>query len=376
MGTELEVNATRGADGPMLQIWVREPELVGKSARLKIELVAKVKRSSPVHGQRVLLDRDLTLASGLNLVRLGKELDGLYCYSGGKLDLEIKSTLKVDDGVFFDSSIETDLSSLCELPPRAAVGADHKRVHSPADRFNFIANLRAIPAAARIKVLWMLLVGLPLIVGNALLGTRDQFVPESQTWFYDHSDSDGEGESPLVKALMGSGGLGLALWAAIRRQLQQYMRFGARLPKDPLRRDLRCRVADMVEGETRVLLQHATLRIVAYNREHGQYTAKEKNGKQTRTVTRSFTENARGIVLHEQALAFVPANAPLAEHVEGEIDFAPMFDALYPPFRVQASHGLSLMLEAQLIHPDYVDHDIELEVNDGHVRPEDFYGRA
>jgi hypothetical protein len=158
-------------------------------------------------------------------------------------------------------------------------------VHSPRDRFSFIANLRAIPAKSRAIVLWLVIVGLPVIALNAVVGVRDQFVPDSQVWFYDHRGDDGS-ESPLMKALMGSGGVGMALWLAIRRQLQKYMRFEARLPvAGQITRGSRCRVADMIEGVARVPLQQARVRVVAFNREHGQYTATEGSGKNKRFVT-------------------------------------------------------------------------------------------
>lgn len=361
MGGAVEASVERGPDGCLMQLWVRDPELVGKRATLKVQQHAKVKRSSPVHKQRALAEREFTLQPGQNTWPLGAVLQDAFAYRGGKLDLEVTAHVEIDDGIIFDTKIELDLTAHCALPPRAEVPAAHAALHSPPDRFNFFANLRAIPAKARMVVIWLLVIGLPVVLGNALLGTRDQFVPESQVWFYDHSGDDGS-ESPLMKALAGSGAAGLALWLAIRRQLQKYMRFEGRLPPGTrIARGARCRAADMVEGQARVALQHSTLRVVAYNREHGQYTAREKSGKTTRTVTRSFCENARAVVLYEKSLAYVPANMPLAGYLDGEVDFSPMFDALYPPFMIGDSHGLSLRLEVQLLHPEFVDQDIELD---------------
>ena len=44
-------------------------------------------------------------------------------------------------------------------------------------------------------------------------------------WLYSHYDGDGGSESPLVKALFGSGALGAGVWFLIRRQLRKYMKF-------------------------------------------------------------------------------------------------------------------------------------------------------
>lgn len=369
MSDELEASVVRGPDGCLVQISVRDPELAGKKGSLKIEQTAKVKRSSPVHKSQVLAERDFTLQFGQNLLRLGDVLDAVFAYSGHKLDLELKARIEIDDGLIFDTKLELDLTRHCALPPRSQV-PDHKGVHSPADRFSFIANLRAIPGKARMIVLWLIFVGVPVVLVNAAVGARDQFVPESQVWFYDHSGDDGS-ESPLMKALMGSGGVGIALWLAIRRQLQKYMRFEAKVP-GKVQRGARVRASDMIAGQARVPLQQTTVRVVAYNQEHGQYRATEGSGKNKRTVTKSFTDNGRGVVLYEQLLAYVPANVALAEYLDGEVDFTALFDALYPPFMIGGSHGLSLKLEAQLLHPDYVDQDIELDP--GHVEVREFYG--
>lgn len=362
-----------GSLGGVVQLLVSEPGLVGKSGTLKVEQVAHVKRSSPVHARKTLAERHFTLAYGLNRIAIGDVVEELYTYSGSKLDLRLTAHIQIDDGVIFDTTLQIDLGTACRLPGRSEVPKEFASVHSPKDRFNFFANLRAIPAKARLLVLWLMAIGIPVIAFNLLVGTRDQFVPESQTWFYDHSDSDGEGESPLFKALMGSGVVGVGLWAAIRRQLQKYMRFDARLPDGQIYRDLRVPANQLIEGEARVALQHAVARVVAYNREHGQYTKQEKDGKSTKTVTKNFTENGRGVVLYEQALAYVPANAALRDYLQGEVHFAPLFDALYPPCRISSTHGLSLQFEAQLIHPEFVDHDIELPCEDSRVQRKAFY---
>lgn len=371
MGEKLEVVASRESDGCVLQVWVRDPDLVGKRARLVVAQRAKVKRSSPVHREKTLFEHDLVLGHGQNRVELGGRLDGAFIYVGEDLDLELTGTLKVDDGVLFDTSVEIDLSRVCRLPPRSAAKETAKAVHSPRDRFDFFANLRAIPPAARAKVLWLLIVGVPIVVGNALLGTRDQFVPESRVWFYDHSDSDGESESPLMKALMGSGAAGAAIWALVVAQLRRYMTFSATRPDAHVRRDTRWQPAAMVSGQARVPLQQSTLRVVAYNREHGQYTKTEKNGKSNRTVTKDFVSDACGVVLYQRLLPHVPANVDLKGYLDGEAELRGVFESLYPPTMLGDKHGLSIQFEVQLLHPEYVDQEVVLGAVT--LDAEDFY---
>ena len=361
MSDKIEASVQRGPDGCVVLLWVRDPDLVGKSGVLNVMLHAKVKRSSPVHKERSLAERRFTLTAGQNRFALGEALDECFLYRGHHLDLLPSAKIEIDDGMIFDTKLELDLGPVSRLPARTEAAKDHASVHSPRDRFNFIANLRAIPAKARLMVIWMIVVGVPVVLVNAAVGARDQFVPDSQVWFYDHRGDDGS-ESPLMKALMGSGGVGMVLWLAIRRQLQQYMRFNAKLPlAGRLERGARCRASEIVSGQARVALEQATVRVVAYNQEHGQYTASEGSGKNKRTVTKTFTSSARGIVLYEQLLAYVPPNMPLDGYLDGEVDFTPIFDALYPPWMMGGTHGLSVQLEAQLVHPQFVDQEVQLE---------------
>ena len=54
----------------------------------------------------------------------------------------------------------------------------------------------------------------------------------------------------------------------------------------------------------------------------------------------------------------IAARAPIAPHFDGPIDFGPMFAALYPPFTVSKTHGLSVHWEVQLLHPEFVDQEL------------------
>jgi hypothetical protein len=360
MAEGIRISSRQDADGSChVELHVSDPDLAGKRATVRIERRAKVKRSNPVHKSEVLVERDIALVAGVQAVPIGDAIAGVFCYAGADLDLGLVARVTVDDGVIFDTKVEVDLPDLGALPPRSQV-PDARSVHSPPDRFDFFANLRAIPVKARAIVLGLLLVGGPVIAINALVGVRDQFQPEDRVWFYDHTGDDGS-ESPAVKALAGSGAVGMALWLAIRAQLRKYMRFEARWPLARLERGSRCRADEIVSGEAGVALEQVRVRVVAYNREHGQHRVEEGSGKNRRTVTREFTSDGRGVVLFDRLLPYVPAGDRLAAHLDAEIEFAPVFDALYPPCRIGGTHGLSLAVEAQLLHPAYVDHDVVLD---------------
>jgi hypothetical protein len=157
-----------------------------------------------------------------------------------------------------------------------------------------------------------------------------------------------------MKALAGSGALGAAIWAGIRVQLRTYMRFVLKPHTSP-QRGQRLALRDLVDGLARVDLEDITLRVVACNRECGQY----KRGSGTKERTVSFKDATRAVKLYERHIALVPANMPLAMYLDGEIDFEPMFGDLYPPLAVGTSHGIQVAWEVQLLHPKFVDHERE-----------------
>jgi hypothetical protein len=358
-------------DGLRLRLQVSDADLAGKQARFSVVQRFRCKVDSPVHKSRVLSEHEITLRAGEQELALGPVPADVFCYVGEKLDIELGGWLELDDGVFFDTKLDVAITPPSTLPPRRKAPVDSKSVHSPGDDFDFFANLRAIPSKARLIVIWLMLVGIPVVAANAALGVRDQFVPDSQVWFYDHSGDDGS-ESPLLKGMAGSGVVGFGLWMAIRRQLQRYMTFEAKLPAGRLRRGLACRPGELIGGQAGVALEQVRVRLVAYNREHGQYTKQEKDGNSTKTVTKSFTQEAGGVVLYDELLFHVPANKPIAQVLTGEVVFDGLFDSLYPPLMQDDTHGLDLQLEAQLLHPEFVDQDVELPVESRALAFEDF----
>ena len=68
----------------------------------------------------------------------------------------------------------------------------------------------AIPIESRFLTIILFAVGCVVVAANMLIGIHDQFSPEELTWMYSHVQADGEGSTPLVNALVDSGGLGVS----------------------------------------------------------------------------------------------------------------------------------------------------------------------
>ena len=274
-----------------------------------------------------------------------------YAFQGQHIDIRLLARLRVDDGVIFDTTLEAPL----ELPQRRPLAntVQASAWIEPPDQYSLAANLRALSPKDRFIAKVLLAIAGVVGAGNAAVGVHDQFVPDTQILWYDHHGDDGS-ESPIMKSLAGSGFLGVGLWIAIRARLRRYMRIGLAPGLATPRRGERVAARNLVEGEARVPLERSTLRVVAANREKGQY--REKSGKETKT--KSFSHPLQAVVLFEQFLAHVPAGSALSDHLDGDVDFEPIFTDLLPPLTAGGSHGIDVVWEVQLLHPDFVDQEL------------------
>ena len=325
---------------------------IGKRADIEIKLEVETRRSRGVNADKSLHKQTLVLTQTSFELPLPASVRSAYCYESPALRVAIKLHLKIDDGILFDTKLVTEIARPLPRPPAPSV--DAAKLIEPADKFDFSANLKAIPPHNRLIVLALSALAVVLIGVNSLLGVHDQFTANTAVYWYDHSGSDGDSESPMLKSLIGSGGLGLAVWFAIRRQFRRYMQIQLRPGVKFPRRGQRLLARDLIHGSARVPLEKATLRVVAVNDEKGQY----KDGSGTKERTVSFTTPVRGVLIYEQFLPYLPARTPVETYLEGELDFALVFDQLYPPVKPCNSHGIDLRWEVQLLHPLFVDQEL------------------
>ena len=325
--------------------------LLGHDAKLSLRIQVDVKRASGVDSSESLLELPLRVSATRLRVPLAQFPAHAYAFQGEHIDIRLLARLRVDDGVIFDTTLEAPL----ELPLRRPLANTMQATAwiEPPDHYSLAANLRALSPKDRLIAKLLLALAGVVGAGNAAIGVHDQFVPESQVYWYDHTGDDGS-ESPVIKSLAGSGFLGVGLWIAIRARLRRYMRIGLASGVATPRRGERLAARRLVEGEARVPLERGTLRVVAANREKGQY--REKSGKETKT--RSFSHPLQAVVLFEQFLAHVPAGSPIEDHLDGDVDFEPIFTDLLPPLTVGSSHGIDVAWEVQLLHPDFVDQEL------------------
>ena len=151
--------------------------------------------------------------------------DHPFQYDGKEIEIQYFGELVINDELIRkDTSVQKNLP--VEALKKPDVLSNINELIEPKDIFSFSKNLMSIITHNKIATLGLLVIGLVVIVVNMLIGFHDQFSPEHATYLYSHFDSDGDGSSPLAKALGGCGAIGAAIWFAIRRQLRKYMTFG------------------------------------------------------------------------------------------------------------------------------------------------------
>ena len=335
-----------------VQIQIFSEDSMGRDATFVLSQRARVKDHAPVHESKSLYRHNFrTDQRTITFTFPTSEFSG-FCYDGSQIEIEYQGVLKIDDAIFFDTKVTEEVTYNLLKKPKIRRDADE--LIDPKDHFNFFTNLRAIPIRNQLATLVLLFVGGIVITVNSVIGCHDQVSLESQTYLYSHTDSDGDSASPLMQSLMGSGAAGLALWWAIRRELRKYMKFRFKSVPGRIDRTTSVPIERLVHGSTRVELNDVTLRVVACNLEKGQYM--RGSGSDRRTI--SFSEPVQGVLLYEHKARTIPRKQPVENYFPGNVEFAAMFDALYPPAVVSESHGLFVYWEVQLVLDKFVDQEL------------------
>jgi len=146
---------------------------VGRRATPVFERVVEVKDSSPVHGRMKLWETEFQVRVreqefAVPRPRLARGFD----YVGQHIDIRLESKLTVDDGVLFDTTVE-GVHQLGVLD-RPRLDGRAKDLVEPADAFEFLTNLNAIPRHSQLITIGLLVVGGLVVVVNALVGLHDQ----------------------------------------------------------------------------------------------------------------------------------------------------------------------------------------------------------
>jgi hypothetical protein len=339
------------AGGPQgigaVRIEVFDSSLIGQEADLQFRITGEVKKQHGLDASWDCPAQTLTLAAN-QVVDLPEVLATAYPFQGKNLHARVTATLKLK-GRWFGELAEHELGVVERAEASAESHAD------PRDSFDLAKNFKILPPTARLKLIGLFIAGLLVVVANLLVGYHDQHVTDPRdAYLYDKIGKKGRSESPLVKALLGSGGLGLGIFLAIRRQLLRYFTLEPRAGR-VVGRGGRIAINALVFGRAEVDLEGLTLRVVAINAERGQYRVKQKKG----WATKSFRVPVRAVVLFSQPLPPMKEGQLLEHVLFGEVDVEPAYEQLLPPCEIDAETGIDVGIEIQLSHADLLDNEIE-----------------
>ncbi|MCD5380847.1 hypothetical protein LR004_02870 [Candidatus Gracilibacteria bacterium] len=332
-------------------------EMYGKKVNFGIISKVQVIDGSAVNTQKTIFKHTFVVQSSTEDIIVDMSKYKNFSYNGTNINIVLFSELVIDDAIIFDTKITKQIESSLFIKPK--VSSNSELIINPKDSFNLIENIKAVSTDSMIKLFGLSLLGGVVILVNMLVGIHDQFTIESQTYLYSHHDSDGDANSPLVDALIGSGALGIFVWRMMKKQLRKYMSFGIRKIKFLGTRDKKYKIRDIVKGKSRVDLKNIELRIVACNMEKGQYI--RGSGSNRRTV--SFVEPIRAVSLYSKKIDFIPRNVDVGEYLDGEVSFEKMYKSLYPEQRVSETHGLTVHWEIQLLHKKFIDQELIGDAN-------------
>ena len=358
--------------GIELKIEVTDTALLGKDSTLTIGKEVFVKDSRPVHKNKEFKTIDFQVSRSQK-IKISKETlqstDGSFPYSGSKIKIQTFAEVKVKNGIIFNLTKRVSLSDhlSSSLPKRAKVKNNAKELIDPKDTFNIFKNLSAIPSENQLLTFFITCFGTASFLFNLYVGYHDQMVPEHETWFYSHYDSDGDGSSPLVKALGICSSIAFFTWLGIKKQLKKYMAFHFKAKIRKVSRESTVNVSKLITGQSRIDLIDSVLRVVACNMEKGQYV--RGYGSSRRTI--SFSHPNRAVLLYSKKIPIIPAGTPIHQYFDEEISFKPMFECLYPRQMAKDTHGLDLVWEVQLLVDDLIDQEL-IGNNDAFIN-EDFY---
>lgn len=339
-------------DKLVCKVAVHDHDLLGKPAKLKLVRTVDVADSEGISASDQFDIAEIAQLEARHEFEVSRESLKAFTYRGKAISIRIAIRLAIDDGMIYDTKIDESIELAIGSKP--SVSDNAQGLVEPDDAFSFATNFKAIPHVNRAITIALVLVGGIVITVNSLIAWHDENAARGTAFIYSKYDSDGKKRSPLLESLVGSGTAGVMVAAAIKTQLRKYMRFDLKKRPGTIRFGDRIPVRDLVTGRSRIELKDIVVRIVACNFEKGQYT--RGSGSQQRTV--SFSQPVRAVVLYEKKIASVPPKKAIENELDGEIDFSPMFQALYPPQNVSSTHGLTVHWEMQLIHDELVDQEV------------------
>lgn len=370
--TKLELRLEPGDPGREIVADIR-PVLsrqAGRKARFRLLLRSEADVPAAVNRKRVLLEKSFTVRDSLHTFRFRCPPD-LYSFVGEKIRMFVSGHLYVNEARVKD----TKLGKRLEVPFDR--GDDHLQedpgeVLSPDDQWTYSAQWSALRLEQKRKI-YLHWASLPFTLGLMIyLGSQAELDPVLIR-------SRGIGGVDWWGVFLFIAGICWCLYASIgvvNRAFRDWL--VPRKGRPPLivpggsdekriHPATRSTIADWLKGTVGTDTRNLRLRVVAANIEN--YKCKiyvtDSEGR-TRERTETCRHPCRAVVLYDREFDEISAGTGFESVFTDPLDFSPVFTDLYPPQVIGSArgrrgrrrvptHGVSLRLEFQLLHPERLD---------------------
>lgn len=323
------------ADRVVFHIEALDPSILEHESRFRVMRYVAVHDSRAVNDTSVLFEHVLTWNGDRCELPVSLSRFGIYSYSGADIDVHVQALLHVDDALIFDTKINARFD--LPLASRPAVNQNPHLVIEPNDIYSFFDNFQAVPQNAQIKIV---AVGSILAIAGVAIAVVAA-VNYNLILF-------------LITVVVGVI-VAIKFSHLVKGQLRAYIEADEGLRMQPVVRGEPLGLHELVAARATTDLDEIRLRIVAANFECGQY--RRGHGTDVRTV--SFRNPMRAVVLYDRTIPDIRAGDGIASHLRGDlVYFDELFELLYPPNMTSSSHGVDLRWEVQIMHDDFVDHEL------------------
>ena len=324
----------------IVDLKITNPKMMGKKAEFKLDLASDVHDSSAVNDAKNLYAHNFTVDRTEYQLKIPTDSFDCFTYKGTHASIVLRANLKVDDAWILKDSEVSRTAQLKLVDARTGGGGDASAEIDPFDKVQFSKNFNALSSDRKLAfVLLSLFCVIAGVWGSIAI------------WKLRGSDEPGGAIVGIIVLIV----VVCVLWVWFKnKQFKSYMKVALQ-PMPAITRNTRLQISRLISGKSEVDLKNMTLRVVACNMEKGQYV--RGSGSNRRTV--SFEEPVRPIILYSEKVSRIPSGQELGGHFPGEVDFGPIFKTLYPPLEISETHGLAVYWEVQLLHDEFIDHELK-----------------
>ena len=324
----------------IVDLKITNPKMMGKKAEFKLDLASDVHDSSAVNDAKNLYAHNFTVDRTEYQLKIPTDSFDCFTYKGTHASIVLRANLKVDDAWILKDSEVSRTAQLKLVDARTGGGGDASAEIDPFDKVQFSKNFNALSSNRKLAfVLLSLFCVIAGVWGSIAI------------WKLRGSDEPGGAIVGIIVLIV----VVCVLWVWFKnKQFKSYMKVALQ-PMPAITRNTRLQISRLISGKSEVDLKNMTLRVVACNMEKGQYV--RGSGSNRRTV--SFEEPVRPIILYSEKVSRIPSGQELGGHFPGEVDFGPIFKTLYPPLEISETHGLAVYWEVQLLHDEFIDHELK-----------------